>query len=134
LKTPAPDHQTTIALAEKLGVAIKILSGDSKEVTEYVAREVAWWATNKLSIRRRTGWDVRRGIQPGCQENNVFARLNPEHKYRIIKLLKQNNVVGYQGDGINDAPALKLADVAIAVNSATDVAQDSADILLLRMI
>jgi Mg2+-importing ATPase len=67
------------------------------------------------------------------KNNNVFAKLNPEQKYRIIKLLKQqHNVVGYQGDGINDAPALKLADVAIAVNNATDVAQESADILLLR--
>jgi len=66
------------------------------------------------------------------QDNNAFARLNPEQKYRIIKLLKKDNVVGYQGDGINDAPALKLADVAIAVNNATDVAQDCADILLLR--
>ena len=66
------------------------------------------------------------------QSNNAFARLNPEQKYRIIEVLKLNNVVGYQGDGINDAPALKLADVAIAVNNATDVAQDCADILLLR--
>ena len=65
--------------------------------------------------------------------NGVFARLNPEQKYRLIKLLKHSgNVIGYQGDGINDAPALKLADVAIAVNTATDVAKDSADILLLR--
>ena len=67
------------------------------------------------------------------KSNDIFARLNPDQKYRIIKLLKsQGNTVGYQGDGINDAPALKIADVAIAVNNATDVAQASADILLLR--
>lgn len=128
-----PTTKHTIALAEKLGVAIKILSGDSKEVTEYVAREVGLMGDKQIVY---TGEELDgmsdEEFSRVAQENNVFARLNPEHKYRIIKLLKQNNVVGYQGDGINDAPALKLADVAIAVNSATDVAQDSADILLLR--
>lgn len=72
-------------------------------------------------------------LAEAAQTHNAFARLDPEQKYRIIKLLKAHgNVVGYQGDGINDAPSLKLADVAIAVSNATDVARDSADILLLR--
>jgi Mg2+-importing ATPase len=123
----------TIALAEKLGVAIKILSGDSKDVTEYVAREVGLINKDQVvytgdELEKMSNEQFSRAVS----ENNAFAQLNPEQKYRIIKLLKQNNVVGYQGDGINDAPALKLADVAIAVNNATDVAQDSADILLLR--
>jgi Mg2+-importing ATPase len=128
-----PTAKHTIALAEKLGVAIKILSGDSKEVTEYVAREVGL-VSSKQTVY--TGDELEQmsdeQFSRAVQDNNAFARLDPEQKYRIIKLLKQNNVVGYQGDGINDAPALKLADVAIAVNNATDVAQDSADILLLR--
>ncbi len=128
-----PTTKHTIALAEKLGVAIKILSGDSKEVTEYVAREVGLIDGEQVVY---TGDELEKmtdeQLSHVVQENNAFARLNPELKYRIIKLLKRNNVVGYQGDGINDAPALKLADVAIAVNNATDVAQDSADILLLR--
>jgi Mg2+-importing ATPase len=123
----------TILQAEKLGVIIKILSGDSKEVTEYVAREVGLIKDKQIVY---TG-DELEGMSDEefirvIQNNNAFARLNPEQKYRIIKLLKKDNVVGYQGDGINDAPALKLADVAIAVNNATDVAQDCADILLLR--
>jgi Mg2+-importing ATPase len=128
-----PTARHTIILAEKLGVAIKILSGDSKEVTEYVAREVGLIDKKQVVY---TGDELEKlsdeQLIRVVQENNAFAKLNPEQKYRIIKLLKQNNVVGYQGDGINDAPALKLADVAIAVNNATDVAQDSADILLLR--
>ena len=67
------------------------------------------------------------------ESHSAFARLTPEQKYRIINLLKlKGNVVGYQGDGINDAPSLKLADVAIAVSNASDVARDNADILLLR--
>ena len=123
----------TIQQAEKLGVIIKILSGDSKEVTEYVAREVGLINDKQVvytgdELEHMSDEELGRVVQ----ENNAFARLDPEQKYRIIKLLKKDNVVGYQGDGINDAPALKLADVAIAVNNATDVAQDCADILLLR--
>ncbi|HEY5268127.1 MAG TPA: cation-transporting P-type ATPase [Candidatus Saccharimonadales bacterium] len=128
-----PTTKHTIALAEKLGVAIKILSGDSKEVTEYVAREVGLIDKKQVVY---TGDELDKmsdeQFEHAVEKNNAFAQLNPEQKYRIIKFLKLSNVVGYQGDGINDAPALKLADVAIAVNNATDVAQDSADILLLR--
>jgi P-type Mg2+ transporter len=128
-----PTSKHTIELAEKLGVAIKILSGDSKEVTEYVAREVGLIDARQTVF---TGDELEKmsheEFSRAVQTNNAFARLNPEQKYRIIEVLKLSNVVGYQGDGINDAPALKLADVAIAVNNATDVAQDSADILLLR--
>jgi Mg2+-importing ATPase len=129
-----PTAKQTIKLAEKLGVEIKILSGDSREVTEYVAREVGLIKANETVF---TGDEVESmndsQLVEALKSHNAFARLNPEQKYRIIKLLKlHGNVVGYQGDGINDAPALKLADVAIAVNNATDVAQESADILLLR--
>lgn len=129
-----PSVRHTIALAEKLGVAIKILSGDSLEVTRYVARQVGLIDKNDVVL---TGDDLDKlsdsQLADSVQANTVFARLNPEQKYRIINSLKlQGNVVGYQGDGINDAPSLKLADVAIAVNNATDVAKDSADILLLR--
>jgi magnesium-transporting ATPase (P-type) len=62
---------------------------------------------------------------------DVFARVSPAQKFDIIKALKRDYVVGYQGDGINDAPALKMADVALAVDTATDVAKESADIVLL---
>jgi P-type Mg2+ transporter len=128
-----PTAKHTIVLAERLGVAIKILSGDSKEVTEYVAREVGLIDSKQTvytgdELDKMSDGEFNRAVQA----NNAFARLNPEQKYKIIEVLKLSNVVGYQGDGINDAPALKLADVAIAVNNATDVAQDSADILLLR--
>ena len=129
-----PSAKHTIKLAEQLGVVIKILSGDSREVTQYVATEVGLIDKSQIVY---TGDDINEmtdmQLAEVVQKNHAFARLNPEQKYRIIKLLKlHNNVVGYQGDGINDAPALKLADVAIAVNNATDVAKESADILLLR--
>jgi P-type Mg2+ transporter len=129
-----PSAKHTIILAEKLGVAIKILSGDSREVTQYVATEVGLIGKDQtVYIGDEIDHMSDEELAEVAQKNNAFARLNPEQKYRIIKLLKSHgNVVGYQGDGINDAPALKLADVAIAVNNATDVAQESADILLLR--
>ncbi len=126
--------RNTIKLAEELGVEIKIMSGDSKEVTEYVAHQVGLLKNNQKVY---TGEELSNisdsRLIEIIQNNNVFARLNPSQKHHIIELLKiKGNVVGYQGDGINDAPALKLADVAIAVNGATDVAKDSADIVLLR--
>ena len=129
-----PSAKHTIALANQLGVAIKILSGDSREVTQYVGSEVGLVdASQKVYIGDELEQLSDLQLAEVVQKNNAFARLNPEQKYRIINVLKLNgNVVGYQGDGINDAPSLKLADVAIAVNNATDVCRDSADILLLR--
>jgi len=129
-----PSAKYTIALAERLGVTIKILSGDSREVTQYVARECGLIGEDQVVY---TGNEIDKmsdgQLAEAVKQNNAFARLSPEQKFRVIKLLKLHGfIVGYQGDGINDAPALKLADVAIAVNNATDVAQDSADILLLR--
>ena len=124
----------TIKLANELGVEIKIMSGDSKEVTEYVAKQVGLLKDHQKVY---TGDDLAKmsdsQVIEVVQNNNAFARLNPSQKHHIIELLKlKGQIVGYQGDGINDAPALKLADVAIAVSGATDVAKDSADIVLLR--
>ena len=129
-----PSAKHTVKLAENLGVNIKILSGDSREVTGYIANEVGL-IDKQQTVYVGDELDAMNDEELAkiLQQNNAFARLNPEQKYRIIKLLKQHgNIVGYQGDGINDAPSLKLADVAIAVNNATDVAKESADIILLH--
>lgn len=129
-----PSAKRAIRTARKLGVEIKILSGDSREVTGYVAREVGLSADNDPvycgdELEKMSDLELAEIVA----KHNAFARLTPEQKYRIINMLKlKGNIVGYQGDGINDAPSLKLADVAIAVDHATDVARDSADILLLR--
>lgn len=129
-----PSAKRAIHLAERLGVAIKILSGDSREVTQYVATEVGLLdGHQKVYIGDEIDKMHDDELAEIAKTTPAFARLNPSQKYRIIQLLKlHGNVVGYQGDGINDAPSLKLADVAIAVSNATDVAQESADILLLR--
>ena len=129
-----PSTKETINLAKQLGVDIRILSGDSREVTKYVASSIGL-LTNDNQIL--TGPEIDKfsdkELETKIIETKAFARMNPEQKYRVISLLKkEGNIVGYQGDGINDAPSLKLADVAIAVNNATDVAKNSADIILLR--
>ena len=121
-----------IDTAERLGVAIKILTGDSKEVAAYVARQVGLLADGGTVY---TGDDLvamsTEDLTRAVTMCNVFARVSPEQKFAIITALKAQAVVGYQGDGINDAPSLKLADVGIAVDSATDVAKANADIILL---
>jgi P-type Mg2+ transporter len=117
-------------MAGQLGISIKILTGDSKEVAEYIARQIG------LDVPVYTGAELE-NMSPEerartVATGNVFARVTPSQKYAIIQALKQDQGVGYQGDGINDAPALKLADVAIAVDSAADVAKENADIVLLK--
>ncbi len=123
----------TIELAKKLGVGIKIITGDSVEVARYIGVQVGLLGKNDKvltgdEVCALADGDFTRSVN-GC---SVFALTNPEQKFKIIEALKTKEVVAYQGDGINDAPSLKLAHVGIAVNTATDVAKESADILLLK--
>ena len=128
-----PEASRAIEKAKKIGVAIKILTGDSREVAEYAGREVGLISEGQKVY---TGDELEamsaEEFKSAVNTLNVFARVSPSQKYRIIEVLKENNVVAYQGDGINDAPSLKLADVSIAVNHATDIAKENADIVLLR--
>lgn len=129
LKSTAKD---TIRQARKLGVEVKILTGDSKEVAGYIAEQVG---LIKPGDKIYTGEEIDKLSTDEMKiaiKSSVFARVSPGQKYRIIELLKRDGIVAYQGDGINDAPSLKLADVGIAVNTAADVAKESADILLLK--
>lgn len=123
----------TINLAKELGVEVKILTGDSLEVAAYIGKEIGLVQEGeKIYLGEELEKMTITQLNKAVNECSVFARVTPEQKYRIIQQLKLNNVVGYQGDGINDAPSLKLADVAVAVNNATDVAKDSSDIILLE--
>lgn len=125
--------KATIHKAKELGIEVKILTGDSLEVAANIGREIGLVREGDMIY---SGDELDKMTEPqfdkAINECSVFARVTPEQKYNIIKRLKQNHVVGYQGDGINDAPSLKLADVAIAVHNATDVAKESADIVLLE--
>ena len=127
-----PSTPQTIELAKQLGVTVKILTGDSPEVAGYVAGQIDLIpAGAKVYSGDELAQMTTAQFAQTVDECNVFARVSPEQKFSIVQALKAHQVVGYQGDGINDAPALKLADVGIAVDSATEVAKASADIILL---
>ncbi|MBI2416145.1 MAG: HAD-IC family P-type ATPase [Candidatus Kerfeldbacteria bacterium] len=122
-----------IRRARQLGVSIKILTGDSKEVAGAVAHQVGLIKQPDAVI---TGADFARLSHDEqlltAKQHHVFARLSPEQKYQLIKLYETNHDVGFLGDGINDAPALKAANVALVVQGATDIAREAADIILLE--
>ncbi len=131
-----PIKSSTISAIEKarrLGVQVKILTGDSREVAGAVALKVGLIDDASKII---TGEEI--DVLPEKKraavifENSVFARVSPEQKYRIIEVLQSKHEVGFLGEGINDAPALKLANVALAVNSASDIAREASDIVLLH--
>lgn len=122
-----------VAKAKKLGVKVKILTGDKAEVAGWVAYQVGLVDNYKKVI---SGEELDR-LSPADQHKaieqyNVFARVSPQQKYRIIQLLQEKNEVGFLGEGINDAPALKIANVALAVEGAADIAREAADIVLLK--
>ncbi len=119
------------ALAEH-GVAVKVLTGDNELVTAKICREVGLGQQGLLlgnDIERMSDAELAMAVET----TNVFARLTPSHKERIVRVLKGNgHVVGFMGDGINDAPALRSADIGISVDSAVDIAKEAADIILLE--
>jgi len=118
-------------LAE-LNVQVKVLTGDNEIVTSYICQQVGLPRTAAVlgsQIEAMNDDELMKTVGV----SNIFAKLLPLHKERIIRALqKQNNVVGFLGDGINDAPALKSADVGISVDSAVDIAKESSDIILLK--
>jgi Mg2+-importing ATPase len=126
-KTAGPALQ---ALHEH-GVTVKILTGDNELISRKVCKDVGLTPDPML-----LGPDVEKMSDPDLAEaalkTTLFARLSPAHKERVIRALRgQGHVVGFVGDGINDAPALRAADVGISVDTATDIAKESADLILL---
>jgi P-type Mg2+ transporter len=114
------------------GVDVKILTGDNELVTQKVCHDVGFQIQNLVSGRQLAGLTPER-LRETVRDSNVFVRLSPSQKEEIIQSLREGgNVVGYLGDGINDAPAMKAADVGISVDTAVDIAKESADIILLE--
>jgi P-type Mg2+ transporter len=130
-----PPKDTALLALEKLNehnVAVKILTGDNDAVTAGICKQVGMPVDR---ILLGDGIDKMDDTQLGKAVDlvSVFAKLSPAHKQRIIKALQnRGHVVGFMGDGINDAPALKTADVSISVDSAVDIAKESSDIILLE--
>ena len=129
---PLEGAREAIAALRRDGVRVKVLTGDDELVTRHVCR-----AVGIDDARVVTGADVDRMTDSAlghvAQHVAVFARLSPSQKTRVILALRRRgHVVGYLGDGINDAPSLHAADVGISVSGAVDVARDAADMILLR--
>ncbi|CAO3589036.1 unnamed protein product [Absidia cylindrospora] len=132
LDPPRPDSADTIKACNELGVDVKMITGDQ----QIIAKEVA----ARLGMGRVI-LDANHLVDPSksedevtehCQRADGFAQVIPEHKYRVVELLQNKGLlVGMTGDGVNDAPALKKADVGIAVEGCTDAARSAADIVLL---
>jgi Mg2+-importing ATPase len=129
---PNPDVARVLSRLKRDGVDVKILTGDNELVTRHICCQVGFRQPVIL-----LGPEIDAMTDPAlchvAEQANVFARVTPMQKLRILRALRQRgHVVGYIGDGINDAPALHAADVGISVASAVDVARDAADIILLR--
>ncbi len=124
---------TAIKKAQALDVQIKILSGDSRDVCFFIAQQLGLENNHDNVV---LGSDFEKANEQEKTElvngRTIFARVNPQQKYEIISLLQRTYSVGYIGDGINDAPALKIAQVGIAVKDAARVAQEAAEIILLQ--
>ena len=121
-----------ISQAENLGVKVKILTGDAKEVAGAVAYQVGLAKSIDDVITGEELEEMSEELRyEAVEKYNVFARVSPQQKYLIIQLLQKKYEVGFLGEGINDAPALKLANVAMVVEGASDIAREAADIVLL---
>ena len=129
---PKASAGAAIAALGAKGVGVKILSGDNERVTQHVCAALGIPITGLLTGTEIEALDDE-ALAARLEETNLFCRVTPVQKNRIILSLRhRGHVVGYLGDGINDAPSLHTADVGISVDSAVDVAKDAADIILLQ--
>ncbi|KAA0236548.1 MAG: plasma-membrane proton-efflux P-type ATPase [Actinobacteria bacterium] len=129
---PREDSKATIEEAEVLGVDVKMVTGDAIDIAREIASEVGL-GDNILDAGELADPDAGAGeLSERVEQADGFAQVFPEHKYEIVEMLqRRGHIVGMTGDGVNDAPALKQADVGIAVSGATDAARAAADIVLL---
>ena len=132
LDPPKEEARSAIAELAASGVAVKILTGDNDIVTRKVCRDVGL-DPGRIMLGAEVAQADDAALARAVNETRVFAKLTPEQKERIVRALQRSDhVVGFLGDGINDSPALKAADVGISVDNAVDIAKESADIILLE--
>ncbi len=131
LDPPKPTTAPALAALDEHGVRVKVLTGDNELVAARVCEEVGLATHGALLGPDLDALDDAQ-LQREVEAHNLFAKLTPAHKDRIVRALRANGrVVGFLGDGINDAPALRAADIGISVDTAVDIAKEAADIILL---
>jgi Mg2+-importing ATPase len=130
-----PPKDTTAGAIQALhqhGVAVKVLTGDNEKVTSCICRQVGL-AVGEILLGPELDSMSDEELAEKAERITVFAKLSPDQKARVVRLLRQNgHVVGYMGDGINDASAMKASDVGISVDTAVDIAKESAEVILLE--
>ena len=132
LDPPKESAGKAVAVLQKYCVAVKVLTGDNELVSRKICREVGI-PVDEVLLGSQIELMSDEELTIAAEGATLLARLSPAHKQRVIQVLKQSNhVVGFMGDGINDAPALRAADVGISVDSAVDIAKEAADIILLE--
>ena len=132
LDPPKESAKVSIEKLNNAGIRVIVLTGDNAEVTKCICKKVGIKSNNIVE-----GSQIEKlsdsGVARLLKKTNIFVKLSPIQKARIVRILKENkNVVGYMGDGINDAPSLTNSDVGISVDTAVDIAKESADIILLE--
>lgn len=132
LDPPKESAKEAIESLNNAGIRVMVLTGDNVEVTRCVCNK-AGINSKKIITGNKIDTLSDVALSRLLKRNNIFAKLSPIQKARIVRVLKQNgNVVGYMGDGINDSPALTNSDVGISVDTAVDIAKETADIILLE--
>jgi Mg2+-importing ATPase len=132
LDPPKESAAATLEDLRAINVSVKILTGDNEVVTRSICGQVGL-PIDRILLGHELDALAATELPEAIERTTIFAKLSPAHKERIIRALQQKgHVVGFMGDGINDAPALKSADVGISVNSAVDIAKESSDIILLE--
>jgi Mg2+-importing ATPase len=131
LDPPKESARQAIAALHEYGVAVKVITGDNDIVTRKICRDVGLSSENVMlgeQVENMSDEELR----AAAEKTNIFAKMSPLQKSRVIRVLKNGHTVGYMGDGINDASSLKEADVGISVDTAVDITRESADIILLE--
>ena len=132
LDSPKESAKSAIQKLNRAGIRVIVLTGDNAEVTECICKKVGINSKNIVQGNQIENL-ADAGVLRLLKKTNIFVKLSPIEKARIVRLLKESgNVVGYMGDGINDAPSLTNSDVGISVDTAVDIAKESADIILLE--
>lgn len=128
-----PEAKRAIAAAQAAGVTVRMITGDHQETAFYIGKELGMVTTaDQVFDSRKMNVMSDQELRDVIEHARIFSRVIPEHKYRILELLKEKNITAMTGDGVNDVPALVGAHVGVAMGSGSHIARDAGDIVLLN--